>query len=126
MADEQERSQEERARAEGVAEGELIYRSVRQDVEHALSQPTAVLMWSGLAAGLSMGFFPTEVHRAFSHIGHAAMSHDVATTTIRRIFAGYLIAIGYFIPALLGNAAGGVMFVAALAHAQHAPEGSRH
>jgi len=270
MSDEQEKSQEERARQEGVPEGELIYRSVRQDGEYALRQPSSVLIWSGLAAGLSMGFsliaegllrahlpdtpwapliskfgytagflivvlgrqqlfteqtltailpllardnplgtlgnvarlwavvlaanlagaallsaatayttaFSPEVHRAFSHIGHAAMSHDVLTTMIRGVYAGFLIAVmiwllpgagaarlwivvlltylvglgafshiiagssecfyvvfrgerslmqyltGYFVPALLGNAAGGVMFVAALAHAQHAPENS--
>jgi len=52
----QERDQEEKARQEGVPEGELIYRSVRQDGEHALSLPSMELFWSGLAAGMSMTF----------------------------------------------------------------------
>lgn len=262
-----EAKQEEKARDEGVPEGDLIYRSVRQDGEHALRQTSRDLMWSGLAAGMSMGFsligegllrahlpdtywsplltkfgyaagflivvlgrqqlfteqtltatlplmsgerplgaplnvarlwfvvlaanlaggvvitaataftpaFPPDLHRAFSHIGNAALSHGFLTTFVRAIFAGYLIAVmiwllpgagaarlwivvliaylvglggfshiiagssecfyaifagertvveyltGFFAPALLGNAIGGVMFVAALAHAQHAP-----
>lgn len=266
-----EQDQERKAKDEGVPEADLIYRSVRQDGEHALSRTSPELMWSGLAAGLSMGFsliaegllrahlpdapwaplvskfgyaagflivvlgrqqlfteqtltailpllardnplgtyanvarlwivvlaaniaggalfsaataltpaFSPEMHRAFSHIGHAAMSHDVVTTLIRGIYAGYLIAVmiwllpgagaarlwivvllaylvglgsfshviagsteclyvvfrgertlvdyvtRFFLPALVGNAVGGVAFVAALAHAQHAPEGAK-
>jgi formate-nitrite transporter family protein len=117
--------------------------------------------------------FPPDVHRALSHIGHAAMSHDVGTTFVRGLFAGYLIAVMvwllpgadaaklwivllltylvglgafshiiagsaeclylvftgqrsivdyfvvFFAPTLVGNAIGGVVFVASLAHAQH-------
>jgi formate-nitrite transporter family protein len=117
--------------------------------------------------------FAPEVHAAFSHIGHAALSHDAAT-----IFVGFLIAtmiwmmpasgggrvlvvvlmtyvvglgafshviagtteglyvvfagerslgefaLKYFVPTFLGNSVGGVVFVALLAHAQHAPDES--
>jgi formate/nitrite transporter FocA (FNT family) len=268
--DEHDDEQEHRAKEEGVPEGDLIYRSVRQDGEHALRMGSPDLMWSGFAAGLSMGFsliaegllqahlperswtplvskfgyaagflmvvlgrqqlfteqtltavlpllagnrplgrfsnlarlwvvvlvanlvgaavvsaataltsaFPPDVHTAFLRIGSAAMSHHFATTLVRGIYAGFLIAVmiwllpgadaarlwivillayivgvgefshiiagsaecfymifagertaleyltGYFAPALIGNACGGVIFVAALAHAQHGPSDS--
>jgi formate/nitrite transporter FocA (FNT family) len=38
------------------------------------------------------GAFPPEAHRAFSHIGHAALSHSFATTFGRAIYAGFIIA----------------------------------
>jgi hypothetical protein len=47
---------EKRAEQEGVPEGEVIYRSVRQDGKRSLTLTSAELVWSGLAAGLSMGF----------------------------------------------------------------------
>jgi formate/nitrite transporter FocA (FNT family) len=264
----EEHAKEARAKEEGVPEGDVIYRSVRQDGEYALSQSSSTLMWSGLAAGLSMGFsliaegllrahlpdapwtpviskfgytagflivvlgrqqlfteqtltailplmagerplgavtnvlrmwsvvlaanivgiaitsgataltpaFSPEVQHAFSFLGHAALSHGIGTTFVRAIYAGFLIAVmiwllpgagasrlwivvlltylvglggfshiiagsaeclyvvfrgertmaeylvRYFVPALIGNTIGGVIFVAALAHAQHAPE----
>ena len=263
----QEEDQEHKAHDEGVPEGDLIYRSVRHDGEHALGMRSIDLLWSGLAAGMSMTFsliaegllrahlpeaawtplvtkfgyaagflivvlgrqqlfteqtitailpllarrpggtlanvlrlwtvvllanlvgtaivaatiawttvFPPEIHAAFSHIGHAAMAHDFGTTFVRGIFAGYLIAVmvwllpgaeaarlwivlllayvvglgafshiiagsaeclyvvftgqrtfvdylaGFFVPALAGNATGGVVFVAWLAHLQHGSE----
>jgi formate/nitrite transporter FocA (FNT family) len=262
-----EARQESEAKKQGVPEGDLIYRSVRQDGEYALEETSSALLWSGLAAGLSMGFsliaegllrahlpeaswtalvskfgytagflivvlgrqqlfteqtltailpllgpdrrigtlpnvlrlwtvvltaniagtaivsaatawspaFPPEIHQAFSSIGNDAMSHDFATMLVRGIYAGFLIAVmiwllpgagaarlwivvlltylvalgsfthivagsaeclyvvfrgerspleylGYFVPTLIGNAVGGVTFVAALAHAQHAPD----
>lgn len=47
---------EEEAHEEGVPEGEIVYRSARQDGEYTLARPSRTLAWSGLAAGLSMGF----------------------------------------------------------------------
>ena len=260
--------QERKAQNEKVPEGDLIYRSVRQDGEFALEQSSLELAASGFAAGLSMGFsliaegllrahlpdtgwaplvskfgysvgflivilgrqqlfteqtlsamlpllagnrrigtpsnlarlwsvvllaniagiavtaasvaltsaFPHHVHEAFTAIGHSALSHGFPTTLMRAIYAGFLIAVmvwllpgagaarlwivvlityvialgafshivagsaeclylvfsgqrgigeyvvRYFVPTLAGNTIGGVLFVAALAHAQHAPE----
>lgn len=34
----------------------IVYEAVRKEGEAELSRPTSSLMWSGLAAGLSMGF----------------------------------------------------------------------
>ena len=45
---------EEEAQEHGLAEGEIIYRSVRQDGMHTLEETTAALAWSGMAAGISM------------------------------------------------------------------------
>src|SRR4051812_40008821 len=47
---------ERKAADHGVPEGEVVYRSVRQDGDHTLAQPSVDLAWSGLAAGISMGF----------------------------------------------------------------------
>jgi formate/nitrite transporter FocA (FNT family) len=251
--------------------GEVVYRAVRQDGDDALTWSADRLWWSGLAAGVSMGFslavegllrahlpeaqwtplvtklgysvgfvivvlgrqqlfteqtltavlpllsrdrpdgviasvgrmwlvvlvaniagtagfaltaawtgaFDPEVRAAFAAIGQEAMSHAVGTTLVRGILAGFLIAtmiwllpgsgsarlwivvlmtyvvglaglshiiagsaealylvfigeralsdylLHYFAPTVTGNAIGGVVLVAILAHAQHAPEESR-
>jgi formate-nitrite transporter family protein len=55
MTDEED-DKEKQAADEHVPEGESIYRAISKDGEHALGEPTGVLAWSGLAAGLSMGF----------------------------------------------------------------------
>jgi formate-nitrite transporter family protein len=38
------------------------------------------------------GAFGPEAHRAFSHIGHAAMAHGWSTTFARAVYAGFIIA----------------------------------
>jgi formate/nitrite transporter FocA (FNT family) len=127
------------------------------------------------AAAAWTGAFSSDVTMAFSHMGHAALSHGFGVTFVRAIFAGFLIAtmvwllpgsgaarlwivviLAYFVgvgsfahiiagsteclyvvfagqrafteyllafllPTFLGNAIGGVAFVATLAHAQHGP-----
>src|SRR4051812_27354727 len=45
-----------RATDEHVPEGEVIYRAIKKDGDHALAETSGVLAWSGLAAGFSMGF----------------------------------------------------------------------
>jgi formate/nitrite transporter FocA (FNT family) len=47
---------EDRAQQEHLPEGEVIFRAIRSDGDHALGMTNAELAWSGLAAGLSMGF----------------------------------------------------------------------
>jgi formate/nitrite transporter FocA (FNT family) len=51
-----EHGDEAKAQEEHVPEGEIIYRAIRKDGDHALGLTNAELAWSGLAAGLSMGF----------------------------------------------------------------------
>jgi formate/nitrite transporter FocA (FNT family) len=48
--------QELEAHEHGVPEGEVMYRSARQDGDYTLRRPSVDLVWSGVAAGLSMGF----------------------------------------------------------------------
>jgi formate/nitrite transporter FocA (FNT family) len=38
------------------------------------------------------GAFPPEAHSAFSHLGHAALSHGFMTTLARAVVAGFIIA----------------------------------
>jgi formate-nitrite transporter family protein len=47
---------DDKASEEHIPEGEVIYRAIKQDGDHALGESSAILAWSGLAAGLSMGF----------------------------------------------------------------------
>ena len=68
--------------------GAVVYEAVRKEGEDELDRNKTALGWSGLAAGLSMGFS----------------------------FAAF--AVGYLLPSFIGNVIGGVSLVAALAHAQ--------
>jgi formate/nitrite transporter FocA (FNT family) len=51
-----EDGKESKASEEHVPEGEVIYRAIRQDGDYALCLTSMELAYSGLAAGLSMGF----------------------------------------------------------------------
>src|SRR3954464_5442266 len=55
MSDDQQ-DKETKATEEHVPEGEGIYRAIRQDGDYALCLSSMELAWSGLAAGISMGF----------------------------------------------------------------------
>jgi formate-nitrite transporter family protein len=267
----EQHEKEQEAQDETLPEGETIYRAIRQDGDHALSLSSQDLAWSGLAAGISMGFsfaaegllqshlpsakwtplvsklgyavgflivvlgrqqlfteqtltamlpllsrdrphgvlwnvarmwavvlaanlvgaalfaaatvwapvFPADVHAELARIGHEAMTYGFSSTLARGVFAGFLIAtmiwllpgagpsrlwiviilayvvgiggfahiiagstecfyvvftgerslseyvLKFLIPSFIGNASGGVALVAALAHAQHAPDESR-
>ncbi len=63
---------EEKALEEGLAEGEIIYRSVRQDGKYTLQETTSALAWSGVAAGISMGFSMIAEGLLQAHLPHAA------------------------------------------------------
>jgi formate-nitrite transporter family protein len=54
--DEEHDEKEAKAGDEHIPEGEVVYRAIRQDGDHALGESSASLAWSGLAAGVSMGF----------------------------------------------------------------------
>jgi hypothetical protein len=85
-----EAEQEEKAKEEGVPEGEVIYRSVRQDGEHALGLSSGALIWSGLAAGLSMGFCLIAKGLLIVHLPHAGWTPLVSSFGYT---AGFLIVI---------------------------------
>jgi formate/nitrite transporter FocA (FNT family) len=49
-------AKEHKAEEITLPEGELVYRAIRNDGDFALAQSSVDLAWSGLAAGISMGF----------------------------------------------------------------------
>jgi formate/nitrite transporter FocA (FNT family) len=51
-----DKDKDAKASEEHIPEGEVIYRAIRKDGDHALAESTANLAWSGMAAGMSMGF----------------------------------------------------------------------
>ena len=81
---------EEKALEESLAEGEIIYRSVRQDGMLTLQQTTAALAWSGVAAGISMGFSMVAEGLLQTHLPHASWTPLVAKFGYA---AGFLIVI---------------------------------
>src|SRR5437660_5137769 len=58
---ESEEAKKEEAEERTSPSGAVVYHAIRSEGEEELERPTSALMWSGLAAGLSMGFsFVTE------------------------------------------------------------------
>ncbi len=51
-----ESHEHEEAQRRAAPRVEIVYEAVRSEGEHELSRPVVALAWSGLAAGLSMGF----------------------------------------------------------------------
>jgi len=91
MTERRESEKEKKAKEEGVPEGEIIYRSVRQDGEYALCQTSSTLIWSGLAAGLSM---------AFSLVGEGLLRAHLPDTTWTPLVAKFGYAAGFLIVVL--------------------------
>ena len=57
MTTQQEQAAEQQeAEHRGAPTGRVIYKTILQEGEDELSRPSSALFWSGLAAGLSMGF----------------------------------------------------------------------
>src|SRR4029079_8825992 len=47
---------EEEAEKRSSPSGKIVYKAILKEAEDELERPSAALFWSGLAAGLSMGF----------------------------------------------------------------------
>jgi formate/nitrite transporter FocA (FNT family) len=73
-----EHGEEAKAQKEHIPEGEVIYRAIRKDGDHALGLTGAELVWSGLAAGLSMGFSLAAEAIIRTHLPDAAWRPLVA------------------------------------------------
>jgi formate/nitrite transporter FocA (FNT family) len=54
--EEEKRKKKEEAEERSAPEGTVVYEAIRQEGESELERSTSALAWSGLAAGLSMGF----------------------------------------------------------------------
>ena len=54
--DQEQAAEQQEAEHRGAPTGRVIYKTILQEGEDELSRPSSALFWSGLAAGLSMGF----------------------------------------------------------------------
>src|SRR5512141_2316765 len=52
------RSELKRARERTAPGPQVVHEAIRREGEEELSRPSSALFWSGVAAGLSMGFSP--------------------------------------------------------------------
>lgn len=56
MSEEQKQGEQEDAERRSAPSGKVVYKAILKEGEEELSRPSSALFWSGLAAGLSMGF----------------------------------------------------------------------
>src|ERR1051325_7151795 len=56
MRDEKERAEDEEEEQRTAPAGKIVYKAILKEGEGELSRASSALFWSGLAAGLSMGF----------------------------------------------------------------------
>jgi len=55
-ADQQRAEEQSEAEERSAPSGKILYKAILTEGEEELARPSAALFWSGLAAGLSMGF----------------------------------------------------------------------
>src|SRR3954470_13238973 len=76
--DQEHDSQEQEAQERSSPSGKVVYKAILKEGEDELERPSSALFWSGLAAGLSMGFsFLTEA-LLHAHLPHANWSPMVS------------------------------------------------
>jgi formate/nitrite transporter FocA (FNT family) len=85
MADKKEQREVENRSA---PTGSVVYKTIRAEGEHELERATAALAWSGLAAGLSMGF---------SFAAEAMLRAALPDTPWRPLIAKFGYSIGFLI-----------------------------
>ena len=56
MADPSKESEQKEAAERSAPSGKIVYKAILKEGEEELARPSTALFWSGLAAGLSMGF----------------------------------------------------------------------
>ncbi|MFN2531924.1 MAG: formate/nitrite transporter family protein [Pyrinomonadaceae bacterium] len=56
MMEERKQAEQEDADRRSAPSGKVVYKAILKEGEEELSRPSSALFWSGLAAGLSMGF----------------------------------------------------------------------
>lgn len=66
----------------------VVHEVIRKEGEQELQRPVAALAWSGLAAGLSMGF---------SMLAEGIIRHGLPPTSWRRLVAGFGYSLGFII-----------------------------
>jgi formate/nitrite transporter FocA (FNT family) len=124
----QQATEEQQVREAQSLDAKSTYEVIRREGEKELERSTDALFWSGLAAGLSMGFsFLTEgivivimtwliAAGRFAHV--IAGSSEVFYAAWRGEASWADALAGFVLPSLIGNMVGGITLVAALNHAQ--------
>jgi formate/nitrite transporter FocA (FNT family) len=92
MSDENEKSDDEKKKSEAeersAPEGDVVYEAIRHEGESELERTTGALAWSGLAAGLAMGF---------SFVGQAVLKHGLPEAEWAPLLANFGYAFGFLI-----------------------------
>ncbi|GAN78010.1 formate/nitrite transporter family protein [Acidisphaera rubrifaciens] len=83
-----EQDEQDQAAAHSAPRALVIHEIVRAEGEEALSRTASALLWSGLAAGLSMGF---------SFLVEALIASRLPDTPIRHLFESFGYCIGFLI-----------------------------
>lgn len=76
------------AEERSAPEGAVVYEAIRQEGESELERTTSALAWSGLAAGLSMGF---------SLVGKAVLKHHLPDAEWAPLLTNFGYAFGFLI-----------------------------
>ncbi|NVO32173.1 formate/nitrite transporter family protein [Hymenobacter lapidiphilus] len=84
----QERAEQREVNERKAPTGKVLYRTTMQEGEMELRRPTVALFWSGLAAGLSMGF---------SMIGEGLLNHYLPDAPWRPLVAKFGYSFGFLI-----------------------------
>src|SRR3954470_18860042 len=83
-----EKREEKEAEQKSAPSAHVIYEAIRIEGRHELERQSSSLAWSGLAAGLSMGF---------SFVTQALLEHHLPDTPWRPLIASFGYSLGFLI-----------------------------
>jgi formate/nitrite transporter FocA (FNT family) len=89
MADEEKEKEDAEERTS--PSGAVVYQAIRAEGDEELKRPTSALMWSGLAAGLSMGF---------SFVTQALLRSHIPDASWRPLIVNFGYSVGFLIVVL--------------------------
>lgn len=89
--DESEQKLQEEAEERSSPGGAVVYHAIKKEGEDELERPTSALLWSGLAAGLSMGF---------SLVAMGLLRAHIPETSWRPLIVNFGYSIGFLIVVL--------------------------
>jgi formate/nitrite transporter FocA (FNT family) len=84
-------AKQEEAEQRSSPSGEIVYRAIHKEGDDELKRSTSALAWSGLAAGLSMGF---------SVLGQALLQAGIADASWRPLIVSFGYSVGFLIVVL--------------------------
>lgn len=84
-------NEEKQVKERGTPRAAVVYETVREEGEFEMSRSVSALAWSGLAAGLSMGF---------SLVAEGLLKHHLPDTTWRPLISKFGYAAGFLIVVL--------------------------